>query len=197
VLATDGAPNCNAAASCTAADCTENIEGCPPGDACCATGTNCCGPGGPAGALNCVDHAATVAAVKSLAAAGVKVYVIGIPGSQFYANVLTDMAFAGGAPQASSPFYYDVQDLNTLSAVLQTIAGGSVSCDITIADPPATQGNTNVYLDQQLVLSDPVNGWTWTAANVVTLHGMACQELQSGQVAQVQVVSGCPTQATK
>jgi hypothetical protein len=78
--------------------------------------------------------------------------------------------------------------------VLQGIAGSSVSCDITIADPPPTQSDTNVYLDQQLLLSDPVNGWTWTAVNVVTLHGTACEELQSGHVAQVQVVSGCPTE---
>ena len=194
VLATDGGPNCNAAASCTAATCTQNIEGCAPGDTCCAMGTNCCSATGPAGPLNCVDEAATVSAVASLAAAGVKVYVIGIPGSQFYGNVLTQMAFAGGAPQASSPFYYNVQDLTTLGAVLQTIAGASVSCDVTIADPPTTPGDTNVYLGQQLLLSDPVNGWTWTAVNVVTLHGTACQELQSGQVAQVQVVSGCPTE---
>ncbi len=197
VLATDGGPNCNASAACTAATCTENIEGCDPGDTCCAMGTNCCAPSGPAGPLNCVDEAATVAAVAALAAAGVEVYVIGIPGSQFYSGVLSQMAFAGGAAQAASPFYYDVQDLTTLGAVLLSIAGSSVSCDITIADPPATPGDTNVYLDQQLVLSDPVNGWTWTAADVVTLHGTACQELRSGQVAQVQVVSGCPTQATQ
>ena len=48
-----------------------------------------------------------------------------------------------------------------------------------------------------IVLYDPTDGWTWSSSNVVTLHGTACQELQSGAVSQVQVVSGCPTQATQ
>jgi len=197
VLATDGGPNCNPKASCSAADCSENIEGCPPSDTCCAMGTNCCAPGGSAGPINCVDRAASVAAVANLHAAGVEVSIVGIPGSQAYADVLTQMAFAGGAPQPAAPFYYDVKDLSTLGAVLSNIATGGVSCDITIADPPPTPDETNVYLDQQLLPSDPNNGWTWTAPDVVTLHGHACAELKSGSVAEVQVVSGCPTQATK
>jgi hypothetical protein len=197
VLATDGGPNCNLGASCSLAECTENIEGCSPGDTCCAASVNCCAAGGPAGPSACIDHAATVAAVAAIAASGVRVYVIGIPGSQPYAAVLTDMAFAGGAAMASVPFYYDVQDLSTLGSVLSAIAGAAVPCDITVDDPPSTPGDTNVYLDQTLVLYDPDDGWTWSAPNVVTLHGAACLSLQSGQVKQVQVVSGCPTQATK
>jgi hypothetical protein len=197
VLATDGGPNCNPNATCSTAECTENIEGCAPGDTCCAANQNCCLPTGPAGPLNCIDQAASVSAVQALAQAGIKVYVIGIPGSQSYASVLSAMALAGGAPMGSSPFYYDVQDLSTLEPILQTIAGAAVSCDITIADPPAMQGDTNVYFGQELVLYDPTNGWSWTATNVITLNGTACLELRSGMVTQVQVVSGCPTQATK
>jgi hypothetical protein len=53
---------------------------------------DCCAPSGPAGPLGCTDHAATVQAVADMAAAGVRVYVAGIPGSQAYAQVLTDMA---------------------------------------------------------------------------------------------------------
>src|SRR6185437_5973197 len=98
VLATDGGPNCNPNAMCTAAQCSENIEGCSPQDTCCAMGTNCCAPGGSAGPLNCVDEAASVSAVGALHAAGVEVSIVGIPGSQAYADVLTQMAFAGGAP---------------------------------------------------------------------------------------------------
>jgi hypothetical protein len=197
VLATDGGPNCNAGATCSLAECTENIEGCVPGDTCCADAVNCCAPGGPAGPSSCIDHAATVAAVAAIAASGTRVYVIGIPGSQPYASVLTDMAFAGGAAMTSVPFYYDVQDLSTLGTVLSAIAGGAVPCDVTVDDPPSTPDDTNVYLDQTLLLSDPNDGWTWSAPNVVTLHGAACLALQSGEVQQVQVVSGCPTQATR
>jgi hypothetical protein len=194
VLATDGGPNCNPNTSCAITQCQENIEGCVPGDTCCAMQVNCCAPGGSAGPIDCTDHAATVQAVADMAAAGVKVYVVGIPGSQAYAEVLTDMAFAGGAAMVAAPFYYDVQDLSTLAAVFQTIAGGEVPCDITVDNPPSSMGYTNVYLDQQLVYYDPVDGWTWSAPNVITLHGASCNELRSGAISQVQVVSGCPTQ---
>jgi hypothetical protein len=194
ILTTDGGANCNPNAVCTAAECTENIEGCAPTDACCSANVNCCAPNGPAGPINCIDHAAVVAAAGALNAAGVKLYVIGIPGSQPYATVLADMAFAGGAPQPSKPFYYDVQDLTTLSAILEQIAGNEVSCDITIDMAPTTPDDTNVYFGQQLLLQDPLNGWSWSAPNVITLNGKACAELRSGAVSQVQVVTGCPTQ---
>jgi hypothetical protein len=203
VLATDGGPNCDAAAMCDISECSENIDGCSPGDTCCATDTNCCvaqGPNDPYAAerpLNCVDVTATVAALTALHTAGIDVSIIGIPGSESYANVLTDMAFAGGAPQSAAPFYYAVEDLGTLGAIFAGIAGAGISCDITIADPPSTQDETNVYLGQTLIDFDPTNGWTWSAPDVVTLHGTACAELRSGLVSQVQVVSGCPTQVTK
>lgn len=197
VLATDGGPNCNPQAACSIAECQENIEGCAPGDTCCAAAQNCCSPSGPAGPLSCIDHAAAVSAVSGMAAAGVKVYVVGIPGSQPYAKVLSDMAFAGGAVMPMPPYYYDVEDLSTLSTVFKTIAGAAVPCDITVDDPPSMPGFTNVYEDQTLVLSDPQDGWTWSAPDVVTLHGAACLALQSGAVKQVQVVSGCPTMGTK
>jgi hypothetical protein len=194
ILTTDGGANCNPNATCTTAQCEENIEGCAPEDSCCAENQNCCSATGPAGPLNCLDADATVAAVTGMANAGVKVAVIGIPGSQPYASVLTQMAFAGGAPSASAPFYYDVQDLSTLSSVLQDIAGAAVSCSVTIDEPPSMPGYTNVYLDQQLIPYGTADGWTWSAANVVTLQGTSCAELRSGEVAEVQVVSGCPTQ---
>jgi hypothetical protein len=194
ILTTDGGANCDANADCTLADCTENIEGCAPQDACCAEKENCCAANGPAGPINCLDRAATVNAITALAKAGVKAYIIGIPGSQPYGSLLQQMAFAGGAPMASTPYYYDVQDLTTLAGILKDIVGAEISCDITIADPPTTTGNTNVYLDKQLIYNSATNGWTWSATNVITLNGKACTELRSGEVADVQVVTGCPTQ---
>ena len=127
-----------------------------------------------------------------------KVFVVGIPGSQYYADVLTQMAFAGQAEMASSPFYYDVQDLGTLAGVFKTIAGAEVPCDITVDDPPSSQGDTNVYLDQTLVLYDPVDGWTWSSSNVVTLHGAACAGApERRRLAGPGRPPACPTQATQ
>lgn len=197
VLATDGGPNCNAEAGCDASGCMENIDGCSPGDTCCAESQNCCSQTGPAGPLNCVDQQDSVNAVTSLAAAGIRVYVIGIPGSQAYGKVLSAMALAGGAPLPSYPFYYKVDNLDTIISVLGQAAGAALSCDFTLTDPPMDTTHTNVYLDQTLVLADPTDGWTWSSPGVVTLHGASCTKLQSGLVAQVQIVSGCPTQAAQ
>src|SRR5262249_38165038 len=157
----DGGPNCNAAATCDISECQENIEGCLPGETCCAMGTNCCAPGASAGPLSCIDHAASVEAVADIWAAGVKVYVVGIPGSAPYAKVLSDMALAGGAPQLGTPFYYAVDDLSNLGFVLQSIASAEISCSYTLADPPTDPNYTNVYFDQDIVPSDAANGWTW------------------------------------
>lgn len=197
VLATDGAPNCNASLVCTSAECIPNIEGCDPQIPCCGPGGNCCAPNGSAGPQFCVDQAASVAAVKDLEEAGVKVHVIGIPGTAAYKNLLNQMALAGGAGQASPPFFYEVDDLDALGAVLATIAAGVISCDFELDAPPEVPNYTNVYLDQMLVKQDPDDGWIWKTPTTVELRGAACFKLKSGQVKQVQVVSGCPTEATK
>lgn len=197
VLATDGAPNCNEFATCDKSLCMENIEGCWPQDDCCALGQNCCAPTGPAGPINCVDRDPTVSAIAALKAAGIRVYVIGIPGSETYEKVLADMALAGGAAIAAWPFYYKVDDLSTIATVLAGAAGSAIPCDFKLGDVPKDPSLTNVYLDKKVVLQDPVDGWTWSAPDTVTLHGAACVKLHTGLVAQVQIVSGCPTEAAK
>jgi hypothetical protein len=191
VIATDGAPNCNESASCGAEACMGTIEGqCDPG-------TNCCAPGGTHGPAFCVDEAATVAAITELRAAGLEVIVIGIPGSEAYAGVLDVMAKAGGSQRAASPFYYPVTDLDGLAEALSSIASVAVSCDFALVEPPAEEGMTNVYLDQQMLPYDVPDGWIWKPPSTVTLLGDACDRLKGGKVAQVQIVSGCPTGVPK
>lgn len=191
VIATDGAPNCNESASCSAAGCMGNLEGqCDPS-------TNCCAPGGTHGPAFCVDEEATVAAIAELRAAGLEVLVIGIPGSEAYAGVLDAMAQAGGSPRSASPFYYPVTDLDGLTETLSSIASVAVSCEFTLVDPPDEEGMTNVYLDQQMLPYDDPNGWIWKPPSTVALLGEACDRLKGGKVAQVQIVSGCPTGVPK
>ncbi len=229
VLATDGGPNCNPSTKCGADECMANIESAcgAPGDCCTPTGPNCCTAKGPSSPLQCLDRAATVAAVAALRKAGILVYVIGVTGSQVYQDVLGEMALAGGAPQLVPPFYYKVDDFDDLGAVLGSIAGAAIPCELTVqpsrADEYAGGRNydfdplagldaasdsgiadlTNVYFDQEVVPSDPVDGWSWKvlpsgeAPAVIALHGEACAELRSGQISQVQIVSGCPTEAPK
>ncbi|MEO7328786.1 MAG: hypothetical protein ABI193_09430, partial [Minicystis sp.] len=125
------------------------------------------------------------------------------------------------------PFYYKVDDFDDLGAVLGSIAGAAIPCEFTIQpsraddylggrnydfDPlkPFDAGSdggiadlTNVYFDQEVIPSDPVDGWSWKvlpsdgALAVIALHGAACAELRTGQISQVQIVSGCPTNVPK
>ncbi|WP_437673299.1 vWA domain-containing protein [Sorangium sp. So ce131] len=190
VLATDGGPNCNSSAGCDAEGCIANIEQqCPE--------ENCCAPSGPSGPEGCLDRDDTVAAIERLASSGVVVYVIGIPGSEFYGDVLDEMALAGGAAQFVSPFYFKVDDLDTLGNVLSRIASIVVSCELDLVDPPPEEGQTNVYLDEELVPYDAEDGWRWKSPSVVELVGGACQKLKSGRVGQVQIVSGCATEVAR
>ena len=149
--------------------------------------------GGP---YNCVDRADTVAAVAALAALGVDVYVIGIPGSEYYGDLLDEMAEAGGTAQSSGPTkYHRVEDLASIGQVFQDIAAAEISCEIPLGDPPDQPGFTNVYFDCDAVEYDTVGGWSWgdDTFSTIVLNGLACADLKSGGVGEVHVVTGCPT----
>lgn len=196
VLATDGAPNCNSSASCPASECTANIEGAMLDPTTpCAAPINCCDPklvsNGP---QFCVDRPATVEAVTKLFSAGIKTYVIGMPGAEVYANVLNEVATAGGTAKATAPLYYSVQDEPELTASLQEIGiKVAVSCTVDLGSAPPDKNLVNVYFDTKLVQYDSTDGWSWTSDKTVELSGEACAKLKSGDVYQVQVVAGCPT----
>jgi hypothetical protein len=190
ILATDGGPNCNGLATCDYSMCMPNMEGAP---GCPLGGPNCCTPQ-TYGAESCLDRDNTVAAIAELAQAGIKTYVIGVPGSAPYASALDAMAQAGGAARAQAPFYYrvDSSDAAALLTVLRQIAANIVaSCTIPvgqITDPSLL----NVYFDETIVAKDPQDGWT-IEGTTITLNGLACDRVLSGAVLDVRVIGGCPT----
>jgi hypothetical protein len=192
LLATDGGPNCNANAICGIAECMPNIDGL------CIAPENCCVPNHPQGGPElCVDRAAAVGSIQAVADAGVEVYVIGIPGSELYAGVLDEMAVAGGVPQTSGPTqYHRVDAVDQLSTLFRQIAADAISCEIELADPPEERDFTNVYFDCDTVNYDPASGWSWLddTNSTVVLRGAACSRLKSGEVTQVKVATGCPTE---
>jgi hypothetical protein len=193
ILATDGGPNCDPNIMCTSAQCQDNIESVTP--QCVPNGSvDCCDPSlyGP---LDCNDTSATVGAVGALTAAGVPTYVIGVPGSSVYADVLDQMAEAGGAPRPSEPYYYNVDTAGAapLQAALQQVAARvTATCTLPLTSPPPDPNDVNVYLDDVVVPKDPTNGWTLNGS-VVTLVGQSCQSVLDGGVLSVRVIAGCPT----
>jgi hypothetical protein len=193
VIATDGGPNCNEAAMCDVSECMLNIESHP----LCDPLTNCCAPGGVGGPSFCVDQTATVAAIEKLVAGGVHVVTMGIPGSETYADVLETMAVAGGLPRNDSPKYYRVDQLEELGPVLATIAKVTESCDFILKSVPEDPNLINVYFDGELLPAAPINGWVFVPPATVRLLGTSCEKVKSAQVANVQIVSGCPTEVPK
>jgi hypothetical protein len=198
VLITDGAPNCNADLTCDASGCIPNIEGLFSGDTECTPSTNCCAPAvsGEFANLSCVDGDASLEAVAALKQAGIDTYVIGMPGSEPYEQLLDEMAVQGGTAREAGgrPRYYPVGDIDALERALKGIAASvAISCEIVLDYQPPDPELVNVYFDEQLVEYDPVAGWEWTADGSVALRGRACEQLSSGDVLEVQVLAGCKT----
>lgn len=195
VLATDGGPNCNEAASCSEDACMLNLEGASVGGVMCQPGFNCCDPTKIAGGqLHCLDGPGSLGAVSALAAQGVPTYVVGIPGSEIYADVLDQLAVAGGTARPGTPKYYAASDSAALSSVLKEIgAKVAISCAIELDFEPEDPKLVNVYFDKQVLPADDENGWRWSGPQSIEIVGPACDKLSSGDVLAVQVVGGCPT----
>jgi hypothetical protein len=189
ILATDGAPNCDAAAACTVDDCPLNIEGTPG----CAPGTlpNCC----DRQPLSCLDARPTLDAVSALEAAGVDTYVIGAPGTVPYASLLDAMADAGGTARSGSPRYYAVDgtDAAAFGAALKAVAARiTATCALTLDTTPPDPDAVNVYLDTTVVPRTATDGWRLDGATI-TLLGATCAKVLAGDVLDVRIIAGCPT----
>jgi hypothetical protein len=196
VLITDGAPNCNAEATCEASQCIPNIEGLSNGEVDCNAAFNCCAPTAqlPYANLSCVDGDASLSAVTALADSGIQTFVIGMPGSEPYEQLLNAMAEAGGTARQGETKYYSVGDLDALEGALKAIAASlAISCDIPLDYDPPDRDFVNVYFDGALVEYDPESGWEWTEDGHVAIRGAACDQLSAGDVLEVQVLAGCKT----
>jgi hypothetical protein len=194
ILATDGGPNCDEAASCAADMCTSNIDnvgGCPPGGP-----PNCC-TGDATASVACLDAQPTIDAVQQIAAAGIPVYVVGVPGSAPYADLLDTLARTGGTARASEPQYYAI-DTADQSALLSSLSGIAAeitgTCTLELDAVPPDPQLVNVFLDEHVLPQDGPDGWT-IDGTTVTITGASCQTILQGGVLDVRVVAGCPTVA--
>jgi hypothetical protein len=196
VLMTDGAPNCNVDLSCGVAGCIPNIEHDELNGVNCDDTFNCCDPKevGESSVGYCVDADATEQAVAAYEAAGIDTYVVGMPGSEAYSDVLGRLATAGNTARPGDTPYYAVSDTSDLTDALRSIgAQVAITCDLPLAQAPDDPQLVNVYFDGQVVAADAKDGWHYTGEKSIQLTGDACTELSSGNVLNVQVLEGCPT----
>ncbi len=189
IFATDGGPNCDASATCPSSSCTYNMESAPD---CPPLGVHdCCAD--PGGSVGCLDAQPSLDAVSALAAAGIPVYVLGVPGSEPYANLLDQLATAGGSARGSEPAYYAVTDQAGLDAALAQVAAKITgSCTLTLGSVPPDPARVNVFFDGQPVAQAGTDGWALDATTVILL-GASCAKVLNGEVLDVRVVAGCPT----
>jgi hypothetical protein len=195
ILATDGGPNCNTALTCSLDRCTANIDGiassCQPG-----VPPNCCAQSGST--IDCLDDAATIAAVGELEAAGIPTFVVGVPGSEAYSAVLDQAAQAGGTARTGSPAYYAVttSDAAALTAALsQVIDQVAAACFLKLAQNVGVR-EIVVKVGNQRAPEDSQNGFTLASVGgeqVLALHGAACNLAIAGAPIGIQVVDECPT----
>lgn len=200
LLATDGGPNCNADLSCAAEACTINMDGL------CPAKTNCCDAKlDPAGPSKCLDDDATVGVVRALADAGVKTFVVGIPGTEAYQPTLDAVALAGQTPNPDAPpsyFAIDAADgVKTLSQVLTRITTGLItSCELTLSEDPPDYERINVEIDGKLVPEGSTDGWSLDMTKeppTVVLEGATCAEVRKNGAQQLRITFGCPTEHIK
>ena len=199
LLATDGGPNCNDTLSCDAETCTTNLDGdCPMGF------DNCCDQtaAGAGAQIGCLDDAGTLARVKALEKAGIDTFVVGIPGSEAYADVLDALAKAGGrAVQNSARSYFQVSASGSadsgLTTVLKTIATGLIkTCRLQLGSAPPALDRLNVEIDGLPVPQQGDDGWdldTSTTPPTIELKGKTCDRVESDGAKSVSVTFGCPT----
>jgi hypothetical protein len=173
VLATDGAPNCNAALNGNTCNCTlQDPDGCKVD---------------PPGALACLDDTKSIATVTDIfSKRKIPVYVIGIGATQSFASVLDAMAVAGGRPRAGTPRYYDVDTPAEMTAALTDVRDSVARCTYISPSAPDDPSAVSVVVAGKEVPYDPthVEGWDWIDKDygVLQLFGTACGTATSGNV---------------
>jgi hypothetical protein len=201
LLATDGGPNCNPDVVCELSTCVPNIEDSMNTTLC---GGSCCDAAlTPDAPTNCLDEARTVEQVEALADEGIDTFVVGIPGSQFFAATLDKLAEAGGQPNPDAPpSYYAVTESDGaegLTEVLTRITTGLItSCRLQLTSTPDSPnyGLLNVVIDGEEVPQMGDDGWTvdtTTTPPTIVLKGATCEAMETRGAEEVSITYGCPT----
>jgi hypothetical protein len=171
LLATDGAPNCNDALDGSSCTCTTGGGG---------------GGGDCGGGQFCLDDMHTYSVIEAIAGGdpSVPVYVIGLPGTEAYADVLSEMARRGATARAGDPAYYAAGDRAALETALTEIASGFVGCVFSMDVAPANPRQVRILLDGMEVMhtDDRSEGWAYTNPEntVFELFGTPCDVLTDG-----------------
>jgi hypothetical protein len=138
--------------------------------------------------------AQSVSAIGSLFDHGVGTFVIGLGTWELAAELLNQLAEAGGHGRPGPFKYYDALSPEELTEILESISEQTLACDLELDRPPDIPEWLWVYFDGQAVDPDPSHqdGWDYNQElNQVNFYGPTCDLLRSGEVNQVEVRVGC------
>jgi hypothetical protein len=179
VLATDGAPNCNA--SLDPQTCT-----------CSSTGQTC------RSADQCLDNVRTVQSIATYEAQGLPTYVIGIQSTADteFTEVLNAMALAGGRPQmGAATSYYAASSELDLDSALVAIRDQVGACTFLTTSVPSGEGSITVTIGGVVVPYDPSGktGWSWgdESNGQIVLAGTTCTAFAANASAAITAQVGC------
>ncbi len=216
LLATDGGPNCNFDIGCEAESCTRNIDGnCGLPD-----NQNCCGGSNNIG---CLDDQRTLSQIERLREIDVDTFVIGLTGTEQYAEQLNAFAEAGGQPrEGTEERYFKVDAAGSaegLTDVLNEITTELVqTCDLQLTEEPAALDEINVAVNCNVIeagsapeetmgqggqggamTTDRNEGpsYWWldqeTSPPTVRIGGEVCGEIEGSGVDRIDIITGCAT----
>lgn len=201
LLVTDGGPNCNADVICQPETCTANMDK----SGSCGNGVaNCCDismavSGRPNPQTLCLDDKSVLAQINALNLAGIKTFVVGIPGTEAYASYLDTFAVAGGVPVTDTTkahSYYEVTGESGLVQAFTDITTSLVrSCNVPLESAPMDLSNINLAIDCNPVPQKTGDAFNWQydpAQQAIVIEGSQCTRIESTGVNRVDVVLGCP-----
>jgi hypothetical protein len=159
VLATDGAPDCNADLNARTCRCVSS------------NGAGVCSD-----SEECLDDTRTEAAIAKVEKQGLPTYVVGIQsvGDNEFSDVLNAMAVAGGRPQTGAgEKYYAATSQTALNAALATIRDQAGACTYLTTSVPDEGGTIVLSLDGSQLTADE---WQWSNREngEIALLGDAC-----------------------
>ena len=179
ILATDGAPNCNADLDKTRCTCT-------------SVSNNCANANG--GEFQCLDDTRSINTISDIfQMMKIPVYVIGIGSTERpeFLKVLDDMAVAGGRPRPTTPKHYNVQSAADLQSALASIGASIAKCTYLTPSAPTDPNAISVEINGKSIPRDPthMNGWDWVdqAFGELAFFGDACTAASGGTTTTSQI----------
>jgi hypothetical protein len=172
LLATDGGPGCNSGLDAGTCECVNSSP--------CSTNVD-----------NCLDDLRTLGAVRDLAEQGIRTFVVGIPGTEDFVELLDAMAISGGTD--IDGHHFSVRDAAELEEALRNATGSVVSCTYDLEGIPDDPDSVFVIIDGIPIPRDTSrrNGWDFDDEQTVHLYGEACDRIRDGAFHSIEAVYDC------